>query len=162
MFEGARDRISHSLRIARGKYGGVAELGKQIKGWLATAQGRCPIAPCTVVANNQYSLDDKNDVKGKFRDDLNAGPVFEPTQEESYYYDSSDLDYTPSEGAAATQEEEERVNFKLDNEGVIGPTGEGPFKKAWMHVDRLAQLFSNVEGLELPGESDADGHWTEF
>ncbi|KAJ5613938.1 hypothetical protein N7528_007592 [Penicillium herquei] len=148
--------------MARRKYGGVAELGRQIKGWLATAHGTCPIAPCTVVVNNQYSLDDKEDVKGKFRDDLYAGPVFEPTQEESYYYDSSDLDYTPSEGAAATQEEEERVDFKLDDEGVIGPTGEGPYKKAWTHVDRLAQLFSNVEGLELPDEKDADGNWIAF
>ncbi|KAJ5721167.1 uncharacterized protein N7483_009101 [Penicillium malachiteum] len=147
------------------KYGGVSELGKKIKEWLETADGACPIAPCTVVVNDQYSIDDKADVPAKFRDDLYAGPVAKGKQgDDTTSEDSNDSDYKPPPAraaAAAPEEEEEVVRVNVD-EGVIGPPGEGPFKKAWTHVDRMAQLFSDVDGLDLPGEKDANGEWIEF
>ncbi|KAJ6031544.1 hypothetical protein N7540_002276 [Penicillium herquei] len=84
--------------MAARKYGEISEFGKTIKDWLGTTDEACPIAPCTGVVNDeQYSIDHEDDVVGKFRDDLYAGPA--PDEKPEYDEDSddsNDADYRPS------------------------------------------------------------------
>lgn len=108
-------------------------LGRQLRQWVETAGGGCPIAPCTLVADPndpQWKLSTLDaDLNWKYRDHIYLGP--RPA---------------PHEGSELPARE-------------VAPLGKGPFQRAWTHVDRLAQLFHQPD---LAAEKDGNEQWVPF